>query len=495
MASTLNNDRPDGNVVQSTERTLSRRFLLGNTIAFGLTMPTVGAILAACGADNDEPTTTAAQPAVASPTNGSTADPTATTGAISTTATATTQVATTPIAIEETPGETPAGERAIDPDSEIYMGFEIEPAPHMGGTLVEGIQADLLYPYLTSSATNGWGITETLLEYQPETGELFPCLAVAWEASEDAGEWTFSLREGVVWHDGTPFTAGDVQATYEVIAQTLFGQAGTAQLVAEVEVVDDFTIRMVLVEPLASFADYVTGMMVLPTHILDQVTEEDLTEIFDSHATQTGSDPAVVIGTGPFKFKEIDPGSHVIVVRNDDYWAGPPYLDEIIFRNFNDQLALTTALQSGEVDTAGALWYYSARVDPGSLDDLETAGLVTESLPGDTYYFFMFNLDPDKTTMWQDKRIRQALYQAVDRQTLLEAVLFGHGQVAHGTLSPAYGFDPAMITVRYDYDPEVAGGLLDEAGWVMGADGIREKDGEKFRFPLHTRPYFIVVVH
>jgi peptide/nickel transport system substrate-binding protein len=196
----------------------------------------------------------------------------------------------------------------------------------------------------------------------------------------------------------------------------------------------------------------------------------------------TGSDPAAVVGTGPFKLEEAVLGEYVTFTRYEEYWDGRPNLERLVWQHVPGPAETGPLLLTGEIDLAGG-GYES--VDPGNVPQLEDGGLTVVPLVQPDWLNLMYNLDPEKTPLFQDVRVRQALLHALDREAMVETLTFGYGDVTHGFLSPAFwAANPDGITVRYPYDPDLAAQLLDEAGWVVGADGVRELDGQRLSFPL-----------
>lgn len=357
----------------------------------------------------------------------------------------------------------------------IY-GYDIEPAQNEGGQL---IQADISILRNWTFSTGGWpGMSETLTIANPQTFETEGVLAESWEGSDDLTVWTFHLREGVTWHDGETFDADDVKFSYELhaapdnVAATITDTRETAQLVESIDVIDPLTVQMTLKQPVVDFPLLLGNITILAEHVLGDVPPAELV----SHAASTGSDPAFIVFTGPFKFQEFVEGSHMTLVRHDDYWNGRPHLDEVIVREVPDTASQFTQLRSGEID---CIW----AVDPAAVAGLE--GTDVEIVPVQQTYMWMYyyNLDPEKSPFFQDERVRQALLLAIDREQIINAVMFGFGEVAVGLMPPqSWAKNLEGVTERYPHDPERARQLLDEAGWVdSDGDGIREKDGMKLQ--------------
>jgi len=165
------------------------------------------------------------------------------------------------------------------------------------------------------------------------------------------------------------------------------------------------------------------------------------------------------------------------LVRNDDYYGKVPYLDHYVQRVWSDQTAVINALLHGETDVAG--------LEPADIGEVEgKPGIEVAHYPTRSFTYYEFNLDPAVTTKWQDKRVRQALLYALDREAIVNDILLGYGEVAQGTQPVvSYAYAPERMTTRYSYDPEKAKALLAEAGWTdSDGDGVVDKEGERLAF-------------
>jgi peptide/nickel transport system substrate-binding protein len=198
----------------------------------------------------------------------------------------------------------------------------------------------------------------------------------------------------------------------------------------------------------------------------------------------TGQDPTRVIGSGPFKFVEWVQGDHVTLERNPDYWdtvaSKVPTIERLTMQVFPDETTQVQALRTGQID-----WIDTT--PPSEVEGLSTTeGIVTTTFPTFDFGFYYMNLDPEKTPIFQDHAVREALFRALDREAIIENIFLGFGEVAVGTqslLSAAYA--PERIENAYPFDLDAAKALLEEAGWVdADGDGIREKDGVPLQFQL-----------
>ncbi len=358
---------------------------------------------------------------------------------------------------------------------DLSMGFDTEPAQNEGGTLISA-SGSILRNW--SLATGGFqGMSESLTQINPNTFEPEPLLATSWESSEDSMEWTFHLRDGVTFHDGEPFTAEDVKFSIELhanpdnVAATIVDTYSWAIWVDTIEVLDPLTVKMTLVSPVVDFALYTNVFTLMAKHVVGDIPPADLV----NSAASTGSDPSKVVFTGPFKFKEYIPQEQMVLERYDDYWGGKPHLDQWIVKEIPDTSAQVVQLQSGELD-------FSTAVPPAAADRFENEDFNVYRVPTTSYSIYYYQMDPERSPYFQDVRVRQALLYAIDRDAMLEAVYFGFGTVPVELFpSNSWASNPDGIEHLYPYDPDKANALLDEAGWVVGDDGIREKDGVKFQ--------------
>jgi peptide/nickel transport system substrate-binding protein len=346
--------------------------------------------------------------------------------------------------------------------------------PDYGGTYVEGIAGNPRYINPLLSAYNDVDRDLAALVFNgltvaDEHGQILPDLADTWEISADHLSYTFHLRTDVRWHDGTPFTADDVIFTVDLLrAPDYAGPLQAAELwrTVKVERLDSHTVRFTLSEPFAPFLHYTT-VGLLPAHVLKGVSAKQLPDHpFNLHPT----------GTGPFKVQEIT-AQRALLLPNEDYYAGRPYLDKIEVLFYPDYPSVLAAYERGEVDGLGRVpsEYLAEAMAAGSLR------LYSASLSGCALVFL--NLE---RPVFQEVEVRQALLWAIDRQKIIDQILDGQALAADGLVPPfswAYEADVA----RYAYDPPRARALLDQAGWKdEDGDGVREKGELELSFALLT---------
>jgi peptide/nickel transport system substrate-binding protein len=354
-----------------------------------------------------------------------------------------------------------------------------------GNTLTYALNFDLddtMDPQVTnfdSTIRVTLNICEPLV-WEPEPGKFVPGLAESWEISPDAKTYTFKLKQGVKFHDGTPFNGDAVKFTLDRVIDpaTKAGQSHD-QLgpYDHTEVVDDHTVKVIMKQGYAPLLTNLNGYLGIVS------------------PTAAKKDPAAFarhpVGTGPFMFKEWVPKDHIALVKNPDYnWGssffkhtGPAYLDQVIFKIIPEPSVRTGALKSGEIQ-------YADDIDP----------LEYEALKGDPKFVVIEKGQPGSGWVWllnttskgpiSDPQVRLAIEYGIDREGLNKSVFQGLNKVAFSPLmQPTFGYDASTEQI-YSFDPDKAKQILDAAGWKAGADGIREKGGQKLAidFPIISRP-------
>lgn len=331
-------------------------------------------------------------------------------------------------------------------------------------------------------------------------------------AIEDNGlTLTFTIHDGIKFHDGNPLTANDVAATFYFIMDpnypgpaqsnlaTLKGAQDYLDKLGElraklhpadsetppsitqeqfdeqakqlfdqwkqggaIEVVDDKTIKFHFDSVYAPALQTFGG-----TAILEASQLASITDVANAATAQASTHP---IGTGPYKFVQYVTGQYTELEANPDYFRGKPKVDRIIFKVVN-QDAMVGLMQSGDVDAVGV---GSSQINPEDqpLFD-QMSNVYSWEVPQFGYQFMFFNLDDPRL---QDKTVRQAMAYAIDRQGIVDQLLQGHGQVINAPWAPPQWAYPKSGINEYPYDPDKAKQMLDQAGWKPDADGVRWKD-------------------
>ncbi|MCL7746754.1 peptide-binding protein [Halalkalibacter alkaliphilus] len=367
---------------------------------------------------------------------------------------------------DDAPAEDPADEPTEETDEDAAEGEAAAGGSVILGTSGEPVTFNDLYSQDSASADVIDLIHASLLRSDEEL-EMIPYLADLPEISEDGLEYTYTLNEGVLFHDGEELTAEDVKFTYDIfIHEDYTGpRAGDFTELESVEVVDEYTVKFVLNEVDASFITR-SGYGILPKHILEDVPVADL----EDHMEYNRNNP---VGAGAFQFVEYQDGQYIELVAFDDYFEGRPNLDKVTFRVFADTNAELLAFETGEID-----WMILPANEIATAETYDH-GRISSTLAL-RYDYIGWNNDREP---FDDVRVRQALTMAIDRELIVEAIMDGRGEVAHAPASPLSWAFPDDVP-KFEYDPEGALELLAEAGWEPGADGILEKDGEKFSFEI-----------
>jgi peptide/nickel transport system substrate-binding protein len=290
-----------------------------------------------------------------------------------------------------------------------------------------------------------------------------PDLAASWEVSADNLVWTFHLVPNVKWHDGTPFTAEDVKFTYETMMNPDVNSpfASDLEKVASIQVVDDLTLKITLQSTFAPFVTQLADMSIMPKHLLESVTD-----------FQTADFQRNPVGTGPFVFQEWQTGAFLRFTANPDYFRGKPSISEVIFKIVPDPDVLSLQLETGEVQAVEG-------ISPAVATRLE-ANPDVKVLQHTSARLRFLSIN-DLSPFFQDKRVRQAMAYAIDRQGIIDTILEGRGELCRTDYPPSsWVYNPNAKL--YEYDPEQAKALLAEAGWQAGSDGILVKEGQPFQF-------------
>ena len=295
------------------------------------------------------------------------------------------------------------------------------------------------------SATVASHITETLFDLTPE-GEIVPHLVESYEVSDDGLVWTLNVRQGVMFHDGTPFDAEAVRFNIErlINPENAFTFAFLLSRISTVEVVDSSTVLITLGEPFAP----------LLAHLTHSSTSMQSPTAIETFGDAYGENP---VGTGPFRFVSWQRGQRIDLARNDDYWGTLPGVESVRFLAVPEGTTRMALVEAGEAHVA-------VRVPPQDVMRLNAAPGISVDQTSSVrtiYIYFNHTIAP-----FDDVRVRQAFNFAVNNEDIVEFVLGGAARVSDAPISPGvFGYTPVG---NYDHNPELARELLAEAGFADG---------------------------
>lgn len=367
------------------------------------------------------------------------------------------------------PREASAASKTAGPPA--YGDTFSEPLTGNISGLIPQLTTDFYSHQVTNLIYNGLVGIDGYAHYVPE-------LAESWTYSNDCRDITFRLRHDVKWHDGHPFTAADVLFTHAVLVNPKTPTARKDDFVAveKIEAPDPYTVHVRYKQPYAR-AMMAWGTPILPKHLLKQYAEQGTLR----EAPQNFKQP---IGTGPYRFVEIKSGEKIVLTSNPDYFEGRPYIGRFVFRIIPSQATIFLELKAQGLDSAGlatgltALQYARQTDYPAFRKSYNKY-----RYPSSVYTYLGFNL---KDPRFADKRVRQAISHAINKQDLIEGVRLGLGAEATGPYKP--GTWPYNANVkRFPYDLARARALLAEAGFKQkNAEGLLVKEGKPFTFELLT---------
>jgi len=366
------------------------------------------------------------------------------------------------------------------------------------GTFVGAIDSsgiDTLNPFLgyANGTTEALGLIYPFLNSLDKSGEPGPYLAESWETSEDQLTWTFKIRDGLKWSDGKPITAEDAAWTLNLIMTNDVAATANGSLIsnfASVKAPDDTTLVITTKKPQAN-VPYVSvpesGIPIVPKHIWKKHVPN-----LDSYQ----NDDYPIVGYGPWELVEHEPEQFVRFEANEDFELGehgPPEFDELILNSFKNTDAAVAALRSGQID-------YVDGLNPTQFESLENDdGIEAYQAYGDGWTGVAINDGAETRSgksigsanpILSDDKVRLAIHHAIDKETLVEKVISGHGVVGAGVMPPSYDqwFWQPEDSSLVEYDSDEANKILDDAGYERGDDGVRvdPKTGNKLKFRLGT---------
>lgn len=315
-------------------------------------------------------------------------------------------------------------------------------------------------------------VFSSLIKYD-EKGEVVYDLLEKHEISEDSKVYTFFLRQNVMWHDGESLNANDVLFTIEMAQNPEIKSPLYLNLKGiKTEKIDDYTFKLILSEPFAPFLSTL-NFGIMPQHLYNDVPAENISLV------EYNLKP---IGSGPFKFKALTRGSFgdikkYTLEKNEKYYGKKPYLDNIIFRFYPD---ITTAVEALKNKNVEGISYLTKDYEE-KLPQKQNIYYYHLRLPQYTAVFYN-----TKNEILGEKKIREALAFATNKEAILEKALYGHGEVVSGPILRGYlGYTDEVK--KFDYNLEEAAKLLEDAGWKMNEEQtVRVKGDKELAFNLTT---------
>jgi peptide/nickel transport system substrate-binding protein len=327
----------------------------------------------------------------------------------------------------------------------------------------------------------------TLTEWDAKNFAVVPGLAESWKESPDKLFWTYKIRPDLKWSDGEPMTAKDAAYTFNRIINGTFEKTNYGNYVSNItkaEAPDDTTLILHVDKPTPIMQTLM--VYILPEHVYSKIDE---TAIQSYNNEPVGGKPTV--GAGPYLVTERKVGEFTRLTSNPNFYRGKPAVDEVVFKNYANPDALGQALKKGEID-------YANDLQPNVYDSLADAPDIerkSQVYPGFNELAFnngaaLVDGKPigDGNPLLKDKRLREAIGWSLDRKTIVDKVIGGHGSVGTTIITPNYASLHVTPPNEVSYDPNKARQLLDAAGYRMGPDGVRHSaNGAPLNFRLFGR--------
>ena len=373
---------------------------------------------------------------------------------------------------DEAEGEGEAeGEATPEPETEPAASGPVE-----GGDLIVALsyEPDTTNVYAThllgdvqAMMLEGLLVPNAQMEYVPKLAKEVPTVENGLIELHDDGtmDITYHLQEGVKWHDGEPLTSADVAYTWEALSNPDW-EAESKDGVADIDSIDcpdDLTVVCHYNKQNPDFAQCLFTFGIMPKHCIEGVDLNDPTNSYDSFP----------IGTGPYKFVEWKRGEYIKLEKNADYWQDGAYMDSVTWLFVTDENTRINYMKTGEANFTYGISY----TNYDQVQNIEGMNTITHGLNSWRYCDFNCTIPG-----LDDVAVRRAISCSINKQGLVDQLFSGLPTPCDQPWMPSDPFHVEGFTTQWSYDPDHAKQLLDEAGWVEGADGIREKDGTKLSF-------------
>ncbi len=359
----------------------------------------------------------------------------------------------------------------------VYYYFT-KPVPILGGEYSEGIIGQPMYINPVLAAGNEADADLSRLIYSglfkyDSSGKIVPDLTENYEISDNQLEYTVYLKKEIKWHDGEPFSADDVIFTVQAIQDPAFKSPLRQNWQGVgIEKIDENTIKFILPSPYAFFLNNLT-VGILPSHVWETVAPTNFA------LAEYNLRP---VGTGPFEYSDFekDSGGMILsykLIANQDYFGEKPYIKSMNFEFYPDEDSMIEAYNNKQI-------FAMSSISPEKLNNIKSkrsANIISTNLP--RYFAVFFNQQKSKALA--DKDVRKALSFATNRKEITDKVFDGQGKEVLSPISVGT-FKVADEIKKYDFDPEKAKKILDDAGWKMGDGGFRLKDGQTLEFTIVT---------
>ncbi len=346
------------------------------------------------------------------------------------------------------------------------------------------LRVGITYIWDTANPTYGWynySLRDLIYDTVVEATKLAvyePGLAESWTVSDDGLVWTFKIREGVTFHDGTPCTAEDVAWSLNWTIE-YEPEVFSFYLVnfAEVVALDPTTLQVTLSDPVGNMEYLLMYVWILPRSVWEGMTYDEIMEF---------EDLAAGIGTGPYKLVEWSEGEYLILEANENYWRGKPPFDQVIYQEYATEDAMVEALLAGEVDIIDDIPATSVATLE---EDPNVEVMIMESTVVDELIINSHEEGTQHPSL-NDPAVRLAIAHAIDKQQIVNVAFLGYAEVATTIIPTSMKDWHNSDVVDVPYDIAEANRILDEAGYLdTDGDGIREDpEGSPLEYRLHSEP-------